>query len=354
LILDKLAKEATGKYYTFEAIMAKRLTFRSEDELYHADTCEPLKQAVTDGRVKLKALGRGSYPGDRLPPRDMQELCMAGFWNASAQQDWGLDWHCNEGIEIGYVAAGSLPFEVGTKSMRVQPGFLTITRPWQKHRVGEPEVCASHYSWIILDVGVRRPNQPWQWPKWLLSSAEELDELTSMLRQNEEPVWQGSTKIADCFARLDETVSGGNSASNLALLKIVINELILRLGELLRERKPRLDASLHGSERTVKLFLNALKERLDEPWTLEQMARECGLARTQFANLCRTIVNLSPVDYLIQARLEKAADLLRHREQASITDIAFACGFQSSQHFANSFRRKHGCSPSRYRKTVLL
>ena len=137
-----------------------------------------------------------------------------------------------------------------------------------------------------------------------------------MLRQNEEPVWQGNAKIRECFSRLDETVSGGNTPSNLALLKIFINELILRLSELLRVRKPRLDASLHGSERTVNLFLGQLKERLDEPWTLELMACECGLGRTQFTNLCRTLVNLSPIDYLIQARLEKAA------KPASASDTA--------------------------------
>ncbi len=331
--------------------MPKRHTFRTENELFHADTCEPLKQAVVNQRLKLEALGRGSYPGERLPNNDLKELCMAGYWNATAPQDWGLDWHRNEGIEIGYVNAGKLPFSVGEKSMTVQPGYLTITRPWLKHRVGNPHVPASHYSWIILDVGVRRPNQTWRWPKWMLSPKTELDRLTSMLRQNEEPVWHGNRRIAECFSRLDSTVAAGNGSSNLALLKIVINELIVLLTEVLQEHNPRLDASLHGSERTVKLFLESLEDRLDEPWTLESMASECGLGRTQFANLCRKSVNLSPVEYLIHLRMRHAATLLRRQPQIGVTETAFRCGFQSSQYFASTFRQFHGQSPSEFRKS---
>ena len=48
--------------------MDKRRSFRTEKELFHADTCEPLKQAVAADGLRLEALARGSYPGTRLPP----------------------------------------------------------------------------------------------------------------------------------------------------------------------------------------------------------------------------------------------------------------------------------------------
>jgi hypothetical protein len=224
--------------------MEKRRTFRTERELFHADTCEPLKRAVASGGLSLEAISRGGYPGNRLPGNELKELCMAGYWNAPGQQDWGLDWHCNEGIEIGYVSAGRLPFSVGSKSMTVGPGELTITRPWQRHRVGDPNVPACHYSWIILDVRMRRPNQLWQWPKWLLFPKSGLDRLTETLRQNEDPVWHGDRRIGDCFSRLDEIVARGVGETNLTRFKIVINELVVLLAELLESSNPHLDASL--------------------------------------------------------------------------------------------------------------
>jgi AraC-like DNA-binding protein len=326
--------------------MGKRRTFRIESELFHVDTCEPLKRAAAGGGLRLEAISRGSYPGTRLPRNQLRELCMAGYWNAQSQQDWGLGWHCNEGIEIGYVSAGRLPFGVGGKSLSVSPGELTITRPWQRHRVGDPNVPASHYSWIILDVGMRRPNQPWQWPHWLLVPKSGLGRLTEMLRQNEDPVWRGDRRIGDCFARLDEIVAGGVGGMNLAWVKLVINELVVLLAELLESRNPKLDASLSGSERTVRLFLESLTRRLDEPWTLDSMAAACGLGRTHFSSYCRKLFNVAPIEYLTSLRVESAARLLVESPEVSITETAFRCGFQSSQYFARVFRSRLGLTPS--------
>jgi AraC family L-rhamnose operon regulatory protein RhaS len=55
-------------------------TFRSVAELFHADTCEPLEAAARRGEVRLAALGRGSYPGRRLPAGDLREVRSVGFW----------------------------------------------------------------------------------------------------------------------------------------------------------------------------------------------------------------------------------------------------------------------------------
>lgn len=330
--------------------MKKRRTFRTELELFHADTCEPLKHAATDGKLDLRAINRGGYPGTRLPGNELRELCMAGYWNAPGQQDWGLDWHCNEGLEIGYVSAGKLPFSVGGRSLSVGPGELTITRPWQRHRVGNPHVPASHYSWIILDVRMRRPNQEWQWPKWLLFPKVGLDKFTERLRQNEDPVWHSDRGIGDCFSKFDGIVARGVSETNIARIKIVINELLLLLAEMLESREPQLDTTLSGSERTVRLFLESLKLRLDEPWTLESMADACGLGRSQFSTLCQKVSNLTPINYLNRQRIESAASLLLGDPRMSVTEIAFHCGFQSSQYFAKAFRQRRGLSPREYRE----
>ena len=48
--------------------------------------------------------------------------------------------------------------------------------------------------------------------------------------------------------------------------------------------------------------------------------------------------------------LEAAARWLRADPARSVTDIAFACGFQTSQYFAHQFRRRFGRTPSDYRE----
>ncbi len=324
-------------------------TFRSAAELFHADTCEPLEAAARRGEVSIVALGRSSYPGRQLPKDDLCEVRSVGFWDARGKQSWGLDWHRNEGIELTFLAAGHLQFAVDKRSVALEPGHLTITRPWQMHRVGDPQVSASRLIWLILDVGVRRPNQPWRWPKWLLLTPTKLQRLTHQLRHNEQIAWQASHEVAQCFESIGEAAAAKPNSGNLTRLKILINELLIALADLLEHRRPRLDANLSSAERTVKLFLAELSHRADEPWTLETMAKQCGLGRSHFSHLCRKLTNRTPIDHLTLCRVERACKLLRQEPRRSITDVAFGSGFQSSQYFATVFARQMGCGPNAWR-----
>ncbi len=174
-----------------------------------------------------------------------------------------------------------------------------------------------------------------------------------MLRQNEQPVWRGNRHIAGCFGRLVEAIARGGSDADPARLIILINELILLLADMLESRDPHLDESLSGSERTVRLFLENLKHRIDEPWTLDSMAEACELGRTHFSSYCRKLFNVAPVDYLTRVRVEAAGRLLMESPEVSITETAFRCGFQSSQYFAKVFRARQGCPPSAFRKQAV-
>jgi AraC family L-rhamnose operon regulatory protein RhaS len=82
-----------------------------------------------------------------------------------------------------------------------------------------------------------------------------------------------------------------------------------------------------------------------ENWTLDVMAEECGLSRTRFADYCKLLTNMSPVQYLQHLRLEQAAAMLRLPHRGSVTDIAFSCGFNSSQYFSSAFRKRYGHAP---------
>jgi len=316
------------------------------------DTCEPLKRASARNELRVEAFSRGGYPGKRLTGSCDRELRSAGYWDAPSDQSWGLDWHCNEGLEIGYLEAGSLPFEVGSESRLLKAGSLTITRPWQRHKVGNPNVPASRYHWLIIDVGVRRPNQTWRWPEWLLLPRGELANLTKFLRQNERPAWNASDALAAGFQKMSKVVEEVAKPKNAARVKLLINEILLSLLDLLQQRRPHLDESLSSSERTVRLFLQSLPRQAEKPWTLETLSAECGLGRSHFSHYCKQITNRTPLEFLTQCRIEAAMEALREKSNKSVTEIAFECGFHSSQYFATVFMRHTGCTPRDFRSSA--
>jgi AraC family L-rhamnose operon regulatory protein RhaS len=323
--------------------------FHAADQLHRADTCEPLVAAVAAGEVRLEALVRGTYPGRPLPDGVLPNVSSIGFWDATHDQTWGLGEHRNEGIEITYLDNGRLGFVVDERRYLLTPGHLTITRPWQPHRVGDPHVGASRLYWLILDVGVRQPHQPWRWPPGLVLTPADRTDLTEMLRENEHPVWPGTPEICRCFAEIGRLIelagAGPLAASRLTLL---VNELLVCVLELLRTQNPPRNVSLTLSERSVAMFLERLKNDPSDYWTLESMAEQAGLARTRFAHHCRKLTNLSPLDYLQHLRVEQAKRLLAETRH-SITEIALECGFASSAYFASVFRRQTQSTPREYR-----
>jgi AraC family L-rhamnose operon regulatory protein RhaS len=326
--------------------------YKEHGQTYAADTCAAVVQAVKEGQIGHHALVCGHYPGKKLPRGALPGVKTVGFWEADHPQTWGLDWHRNEGVELTFLETGRLAYSVDGQDLTLKPGDLTIARPWQLHRVGNPHVAAGRLHWLILDVGVRRPHQAWKWPSWLVLSAADRKELTDMLRQNEQPVWRATDDMRRCFVRMAQAVDCDRSNANISRLAICLNELFLLVLEMCRRSDVPLDASLSSSLRTVQLFLDDLAANLGhlgQEWTVPRMADQCGLGVTHFVHHCKQIAGATPLQYLNQSRLAAARQLLLSQPERSVTDIALTCGFSSPQYFATLFGQQFGESPRDFR-----
>jgi len=328
-----------------------QLIYQEDRARYTIDACLPQLSAVRAGKIALHALTHGDYPGTRLPDGQIPEISSMGFLDAVGNQDWGMEDHRNEGIEICLQESGQNTLVVDGKKYTMPAGTLSITRPWQKHRVGDPHLGPGRLHWIIIDVGVRRPNQPWVWPAWCILTADDLAALTSLLRGNEHPVWQADGELVHVFQQLARYTTAREPHTQVSRIMITINQLLIALLELLRSRRIATDNQLTSIARTVDLFLRELQENpavAGMPSTLESMARHCGIGRTAFARYCHQLQNASPIDFLNRCRLKHAARRLRS-DDATITTIAFDLGFSSSQYFSRLFKRHFGTSPLAWR-----
>jgi AraC-like DNA-binding protein len=316
---------------------------------YEPDSCLPLLRGVKEGKIHFQALARGHYPGTKLARNALPGLKTVGFWDAGQPQDWGLDWHRNEGIEITFLESGSIFFAVDDREIPLKTGDLTLTRPWQQHRLGNPCIGPGRLHWLILDVGVRRPHQSWRWPPWLVLTQADLRQLTTYFRQIDRPVCQAEPEIRRCYRQISQAVA----SENVSRLAVFLNELFILLLDMFRREKMPLDESLSSARRTVELFWNDLRqngEQLGLEWTVVAMARRCGMGVTHFIQQTKQLVNATPANYLTRCRLEAAAQKLRAAPEANVTEIALRCGFGSSQYFATQFRRQFGRTPSDYRR----
>jgi AraC-like DNA-binding protein len=78
------------------------------------------------------------------------------------------------------------------------------------------------------------------------------------------------------------------------------------------------------------------------------LARAARLSPAHFSREFRRAFGVTPHQYLLTRRLERAAALLRHTDR-SVADICLTVGLKSVGSFTTSFGRAFGRSPTAYR-----
>ena len=78
------------------------------------------------------------------------------------------------------------------------------------------------------------------------------------------------------------------------------------------------------------------------------MAKQFSISRSYLSKKFKQTTGFGFKEYLLNVRIKEACRLLLETNH-SITDIAFACGFNDSNYFGDAFRRIKGISPNKYR-----
>jgi len=99
---------------------------------------------------------------------------------------------------------------------------------------------------------------------------------------------------------------------------------------------------------TSALWIDA---HVEQPIKLESAAQEAGLSPFHFLRLFRSVLGVTPHQYLLCARLRRAARLLSE-DQLPITQVAYDVGFADLSNFVRTFHRTAGVSPSEFRSAA--
>jgi AraC family transcriptional regulator len=99
----------------------------------------------------------------------------------------------------------------------------------------------------------------------------------------------------------------------------------------------------------LKQAFEYIDAHLGENLSLSEIANELDMSQYYFSRLFKQSVGITPHQYLLHHRVERAKQLLRHSEQ-TVTAIALTCGFAQQSHFAKRFREHTGLTPSQFRK----
>lgn len=168
--------------------------------------------------------------------------------------------------------------------------------------------------------------------------------------------WHWHSGVQFCYVTLGEVK-----------IQIAGNEVILEEGEiyslnLLAELLLLWDELLHeitvgnktnqkesGINKRLQEILRYLQENYQKKISLQQIADQINLSRSECARFFKKITGETIFEYLLKLRIEKSIELLENTDK-TITEIAYETGFASQSYYDQRFRKMKGIAPLKYRK----
>ena len=98
---------------------------------------------------------------------------------------------------------------------------------------------------------------------------------------------------------------------------------------------------------SVRRYIDA---NCSEDISLEQLAQFSHVNKYYLVHAFSNVYGISPINYLMRARIEKAENPAFHHRLIPSPSSAATCGFSSSSYFSQTFKKLSGMSPSAFRR----
>lgn len=229
---------------------------------------------------------------------------------------------------ISITLAGGTVYSLPEEKISVGVGDLLHFAPqaWQSWKSDADTGWTA--SFVIMDI-----------PPRLVSLLPPDNMATGIGRMHLDPT--SLQTAATCFATIDGWI---NSPSALTS-----NLIVNQLEYILLLTRARLDTSTVDPR--IEKARTFLHSRIEVPTRLEEVARAANLSRARLCALFKDFLHTSPLQYLEDLRMQRAAQLLRFTA-TDINDVAKAMGYHERKYFDKRFKRHWQVTPFQYRKQV--
>lgn len=252
-----------------------------------------------------------------------------------------IDWHWHSEVEFVFIEKGTAEFLVGSGRYVLTEGTGIFINSQVIHRFEASE------SVIIPNI-VFSPS--------LLSAEDSL-----IYRKYIQPLLDSSV---ECLIFSPEVPWQKEVLKNLLLVfdvqdtesigEIKTVELLLKIWETVYENAnisesiPVAKATAH-TQAQLQIMMQYIHKNYSEHITLADIAQTVSVSKSSALNIFNKYLRISPVSYLINYRLKRAAKFLASTD-SSIYSIASNTGFENVGYFCRSFKELFGVTPSEYRK----
>ena len=235
--------------------------------------------------------------------------------------------HVHDDIELVYVKHGCGNAYCDGKKYSLQPNALFLVFPNQVHHYAD--FSAGQYLLLIM-----KPSALLRYDQFFMKGIPQ-SPLHTFGYESDNGIFQ----LLEIAHR--ETDRDGYSDIIAAYLTAVIGKLI-PLYPMEKVAFPR--------ENVLKI-LQYCSSHYKEDLTVDTVAQQLAISRSCVSHIFSTRLSMNFCDYINSLRLTEAEQILQNRNY-SLTEAANLAGFPTIRTFNRAFRKKHGISPSAYRKML--
>lgn len=260
------------------------------------------------------------------------------------------DWHCHSEMEFTVALKGEFECGLNEYRYRIQPGEGVFVNAGVLHMyrvLGRYEESAS-ISIVFLPQFLSGGTDNLIFHKFVEPAVQDAGMRGTPLHYGSR--WQ--EEVLECLREIYEL-----SRKDGWMTEMQIRDQMSRAWEILidnrrrkKETEPSVPCDMVREERT-KQILRFIKTHYQEDITIEDMAAQVHISRTECFRCFQKITGKSPKSYLNSYRIRQAMALLETTDD-SVTDICFSCGFNHMSYFVKRFRESTGMSPGRYRERI--
>jgi AraC-like DNA-binding protein len=229
------------------------------------------------------------------------------------------------GVELAWVGEGEIGYGIGARRFDVAAGSAMLVPSAVEHATSFPSHMHGAALWIERDVVAHIADA--------LGCAH--GATIGLVRD--------PTRIASLGAVLAKEIECGDRGALLAA--DAITEAMIAIA--LRGVPEPSSGSRVPIDPAIASAVRHIEASYAEPLTVEDMARVATMSRFHFSRRFRDATGRSPYRYLVDVRLERAAELLR-RGRCGVTEAALSVGFSDPSRFARMFRGRFGASPAQW------
>lgn len=259
---------------------------------------------------------------------------------------WGfdfhcIDWHWHPEVEFVYVERGEISCFVGTEQFILPQGCGLFVNSGILHRYqAEESVSVPNivFSPELLGTKTGRIYQKYIVP--VIESA------ISCIRFSPSVEWE--QEILQLLLHIFRLTEKENSEMQIVSHLLELWQRLFVYSETHREHM----TGDKGRRAQLQVMMQFIHANFNRQITLKEIADCVHISESSALQLFRQGIHLSPVAYLIQYRLKRAADLLANTNK-TVTNVAYETGFSDAGYFCRTFRKYYRQTAMEYRKSQI-